>query len=105
MIDPRVQELIHRQAVITSDALRSELDAAVQTRLGILMEERDKLAAELSANLLPEDARERIAKWFIDEGGFTDEYDEPMEQPDALRYADQIIAALTAPAGEGSDGR
>lgn len=85
MIDPRVQELIglwaehmdEQRGITTEDLIRS-----------------DTLAAELTANLLPDDARERIGNAIVEHQQF-----HPIGAPTTLER--RILAALTAPAGEG----
>jgi len=92
-IDPQVQQLI--------DCARDDVSIIPARRT-------HELAEALSARLLPEDARERIAKWLA--------YRTPLatvgwdkmfhiEQDHFLTLADNLLAALTtdhrADAGEG----
>jgi hypothetical protein len=82
-IDPRVQFFMAR---MTDDACDD---------LTIL-----DLAAELTRQLLPLDARKRIVEWFRESCLDVDANDDVYDDDDLSRFADQILAALSA---NGSD--
>jgi hypothetical protein len=99
-IDPEVQddpEYTEDDVRELADVLFNEHDAPpqyhVQARWALATGYK-KAKHDLTRQLLPPDARERIAEWFRESCLDVDANDDAYDDDDLSRFADQILAAL-----------